>query len=69
MQQLLTTRQAAQVLGMTEAFLERARWSGEPPIPFIKVSSRAIRYDPADLQSYLRSRVRTSTSEQTGGET
>ena len=63
MQQLLTTKQAAQFLGVSEAFLERARWAGKPAIPFLQISARAVRYDPEDLQRYVRARVRTSTSD------
>lgn len=61
-QRLLTTKEAAQYLGLSKAFLERDRWLGAR-IPFIKVGSRAVRYRLSDLNSYLDSKVRRSTSD------
>jgi hypothetical protein len=61
--QLLTTRQAAQLLGVSEAFLERDRWAGAR-IPFQKIGARAVRYDPEVLTQYIRSQTRRSTSDQ-----
>jgi len=60
---LLNTTQAAQYLTVSKAFLERDRWAGAR-IPFIKVGSRAVRYRQADLDTYLDSQVRRSTSDQ-----
>lgn len=60
--QLLNTQEAARYLGMSEAFLERDRWAGAR-IPFIKVGSRAVRYRLSDLDSYIASKIRRSTSE------
>jgi len=59
---LLTTTQAAEILGVSKAFLERDRWAGAR-IPFIRVGSRAVRYRLSDLEAYLASRVRRSTSD------
>lgn len=59
---LLNTHQAAEYLGLSKAFLERDRWAGAR-IPFIRVGSRAVRYRLDDLDRYLDSRVRHSTSE------
>jgi excisionase family DNA binding protein len=59
---LLTTKDAARYLGLSKAFLERDRWAGAR-IPFIRVGSRAVRYRPSDLETYLDSRVKHSTSE------
>lgn len=56
MQKLLTTKETAQILGVSEQFLERDRWAGAR-IPFVRVGSRAVRYDPAALQSYVESRT------------
>ena len=58
---LLTTKEAAPILGVSVAFLERDRWAGAR-IPFIRVGSRAVRYRPADIEAYIVSRVRRSTS-------
>jgi predicted DNA-binding transcriptional regulator AlpA len=61
--QLLNTTQAAQYLTVSKAFLERDRWAGAR-IPFIKVGSRAVRYRVSDLETYLDSQIRHSTSEE-----
>ena len=61
-QQLLTTKQAAHLLGVSKAFLERDRWAGAR-IPFIKIGTRAVRYSLDDLESYLNQQRRFSTSE------
>lgn len=59
---LLNTQQAAEILGVSKAFLERDRWAGAR-VPFIKVGSRAVRYRLADLESYIQSCMKHSTSE------
>ena len=59
---LLNTREAARYLGLSKAFLERDRWAGAK-VPFIKVSTRAVRYRQQDLDDYIQSRVRKSTSD------
>lgn len=53
-QQLLNTQQAAEFLGVSVAFLERDRWAGAR-VPFIKVGSRAVRYQQSDLEQYIQS--------------
>jgi excisionase family DNA binding protein len=63
---LLTTKEAARYLGVSQAFLERDRWAGDA-IPFIKLGARAVRYRVADLEAFLNSRVRRSTSESDKG--
>lgn len=62
---LLTTPEAAQVLNVSPAFLERDRWAGAR-IPFIKLSARTVRYAPEALDEYLASRTRLSTSDDGG---
>ena len=62
MDRLLTTKEAARFLGVSSAFLERDRWAGAR-IPFIKVGTRAVRYRRQDLDAFLESRIRRSTSE------
>lgn len=59
---ILTTKDAAAYLGVSKAFLERDRWAGAR-IPFVRVGSRAVRYRATDLDAYLNSRIRRSTSE------
>ncbi len=59
---LLTTKEAAPILGVSIAFLERDRWAGAT-IPYIKVGSRAVRYRFSDLMRFIDSRIRLSTSQ------
>lgn len=59
---ILNTTQAAAYIGMSKAFLERDRWAGAR-IPFIKVGSHAVRYRQSDLDTFIESQVRRSTSD------
>ena len=61
MNRLLTTKEAARYLGVSAAFLERDRWAGAE-IPFVRVGSRAVRYQVSELEAFVRSRVRKSTA-------
>ena len=63
---LLTEAEAARTLGFTPRFLQERRYRGGGP-KFVRVSARAIRYRPEDLQAWAAERVRTSTSD-FGGE-
>lgn len=59
---LLNTLEAANYLGLSKAFLERDRWAGAK-VPFIKIGDRAVRYRMQDLENYIESRSRKSTSD------
>lgn len=59
--QLLTTKQAAHLLGVSAAYLERDRWAGAK-VPFVRIGKRAIRYRQEDLDNFVASRVHHSTS-------
>ena len=59
---LLTTKQAAQILGVSTAFLERDCWAGAR-VPFVKVGSRAVRYRHSDLLAYIEACMHFSTSQ------
>ncbi len=59
---LLTTAEAAKRLGASKAFLERVRWAGARTA-FIKVGNRAVQYRPEDLESYIATQARRSTSD------
>lgn len=61
-QPLYTTKQAANYLGVSASFLEKDRWRGAR-IPFIRLSTRAIRYRESDLRTYLDRHTFESTSE------
>lgn len=58
---LLTTKQAADILGVSQSFLERDRWAGAQ-IPFVRVGKRSVRYRNKDLDNFIESRLYTSTS-------
>ncbi len=55
------TRQAAELIGMSRRTLEKWRGEGTGP-PFLKLGRRVL-YSVADLEEWLRSRRRYSTSE------
>lgn len=59
---LLTTKEAAKYLRVSPSFLERDRWAGAR-IKFVAIGSRSIRYRKADLDAYLESQARLSTSQ------
>ena len=57
----LRTRKAAEYVGSTKSTLEKLRLTGDGP-PFIKLG-RTVVYDTTDLDQWLASRRRHSTSE------
>ena len=59
---LLTPKDAANLLRLSESWLAKARMRGDGP-PYVKLG-RAIRYREGALLQWLRSRQRLSTSEQ-----
>lgn len=59
---LLTTKEAANFQGVSEAFLERDRWA-DARIPFVRVGSRAVRYEKTALEAYIKTQIRKSTSD------
>jgi predicted DNA-binding transcriptional regulator AlpA len=61
METLLTQRDVAAKLGLSERTIERLRLSGDGP-RFVK-ANRAVRYRQADLEAWIASRVVASTSE------
>jgi excisionase family DNA binding protein len=54
---LLTTKEAARFLGVSAAFLERDRWA-DANIPYVRIGSRAVRYQLSELEAYLNSNRR-----------
>jgi predicted DNA-binding transcriptional regulator AlpA len=60
-ERLLSTPQAAKRAGVSASSLEKRRVAGLPP-RYIKLGSKVL-YDPADLDSWLASCLRTSTSD------
>ena len=59
---LLTNKEAAEYLKISVAFLDRDRWAGAK-IPFVKLGTRSIRYRKKDLDDYIKSKIRQSTSD------
>lgn len=59
--QLLTTKQAANILGVSASFLEHDRINGAK-LPFVRVGARSIRYRHQDVDSFVQSRIHLSTS-------
>jgi len=58
---LLTPEQAGELLGLSWRTLEGWRQRGHGP-PFVKLSTRRIRYRRADLDRFVSEQVRTSTA-------
>ncbi len=58
---LLKESEAARILNVEIATLRRWRWAGKGP-RFLKLCG-AVRYDPADLEAFMREARRTSTSD------
>jgi hypothetical protein len=52
---------AADILGVSASFLNKARMTGEGP-PFLKIGA-AVRYDLQALEAWVASMARTSTSD------
>jgi hypothetical protein len=59
---LLNEAEAADAIGFTPRFLQERRRTGGGP-PYVRVSSRAIRYRPEDIDRWAREHLRTSTSD------
>ena len=62
---LLTGREAALVLRLSERTIERMRVSGKGP-RFVRIDNHSIRYREQDLEAYIAARVVSSTSEREG---
>jgi excisionase family DNA binding protein len=58
----LNVDEAAEYTGIAKATLNKYRVTKTPAIPFMKIGRRVV-YDTADLDAFLESRRRTSTSD------
>ena len=56
------TEGVAVYTGLSKAFFEKARVTGEPEIPFIKIG-RAVRYDLDAIDQFMTNRSRLTTNE------
>ncbi len=55
---------AAPILGMSVAWLQRKRWEGGGP-PYVKFD-RAVRYRESDLNAWIKSHLCRNTSDRGG---
>jgi predicted DNA-binding transcriptional regulator AlpA len=62
MNECMRTDAAAHYLGIANSTLNKTRLTGDGP-PFVKVGPRAVAYRRADLDAWLETRVRRSTSD------
>ena len=62
MQRLLTQDEVAELLKLSVRTVERLRVSGTGP-KFLRIL-RSVRYRPSDVEAWLASRLRGSTSEE-----
>jgi Helix-turn-helix domain len=60
--ELYDEKEAARLLRVSVACMQRWRWSGDGP-PFIRLGRRAVRYDASTLRDYILLQSRTSTSD------
>ena len=61
--QILRTPEAAKYLGLSESTLEKMRIMGGDSPPFVRLTKRAVGYIQKDLDAWLESRSRKSTSQ------
>lgn len=59
---LLTTKEAADFLGVTPRFLENRRCIGGGP-QYVRISRRVVRYRRADLDRWIQEKIKSSTWE------
>lgn len=59
---LLTEKQAADKLALSQRTLQAWRRTGEGP-PFVKLGGTAVRYVDSDLDAWIDEQIRRSTSD------
>ena len=59
---LLTETEVSKIIGFSPRTLQKWRYSGDGPT-FVRVSARAVRYRPGDLEKWIEGRLRSSTSD------
>ena len=62
MERLLSQKEVAQLIGQSVRNLERLRIDGGGPV-YIKLGGRCVRYRETDVEAWIASRVRASTSD------
>lgn len=66
MTQLFTPKEAAEMLCVSDLTLRKWRWEGKGP-QFVKIG-RKVAYRPVDLDAWVQSQLRISTSDKGGAE-
>lgn len=61
MRDLLSVREAAELLSVSTSWLNKARLTGGGP-PFVRVTPRRVAYSRDDLERYVDARRASSTS-------
>jgi predicted DNA-binding transcriptional regulator AlpA len=67
MRRILRTPAAAEYVGLRPPTLEKLRVRGEGP-KFVKLGTRTVGYDIADLDDWIEKRKVSSTSERPAGD-
>ena len=62
---MITEREAAPIVGMSVAWLQRKRWEGGGP-PYVKYD-RAVRYRMEDLMAWIEAHAGRKSTSQKGG--
>ena len=65
MSELMREQEAAKLVGLSVYWMRRKRWAGGG-IPFIKIADGpggAVRYRREDVETFINSRARKSTSD------
>ena len=57
MNDMLTTKQVADILGLKEVTIRMWRWRKDVNLPWIKIG-RSVRYRSKDLEAFIQSCVR-----------
>ena len=60
---LMTTSQAAKVLGLSRRTLEAYRVRGGGP-RFVRIAPTCVRYRPQDVEAWVDARLRENTSQE-----
>ena len=64
---IITEKEAAPIVGMSVAWLQRKRWEGGGP-PYVKYD-RAVRYRMEDLMAWIEAHAGRESTSHAGGET
>ena len=59
-EKLLTTKEAAEFLGLHFTTLQTWRVTQRYPLPYVEIGTRCVRYRLEDLQTFAAERVRTN---------